>query len=326
MFRLNNFEILIPSSIEEASALLKEYPDSMIIAGGTDLIPKLRRSQFEPTHLISLGKLCSLNSIKKKDDSFVLGALTPLCDLEDSSKIRETPEIKAFAEALSVVASPTLRNSATLGGNILQDSRCKFVDKSELWREGVGFCMKKSGTVCRVAPGNPVCSATLCSDLAPALAVLEGEVVFQGPVEKRRVAVRDLYQEDGQRHIKKEPWEILIEVHLPIKERKSLYKKLYLRQSLDFPELGMALSWRKEEGELDICLSFTALSSQLLTFEKTFPRENLEEGLHNWRNEIYDQLKPKDTLYSPPLYRKKVAKNFLEEAFKEIGKEGKDCH
>jgi 4-hydroxybenzoyl-CoA reductase subunit beta len=215
------------------------------------------------------------------------------------------------------VASPTIRNSATLGGNLTQDTRCKFVDKSELWRKSVGFCMKKDGDVCRVAPGSSKCLATFCSDLAPALIVLDAEVVLQNGDQQRIVELKNFYQDNGQDYLLKAPSEILVEVRIPENTAlKSCYEKLRLRGGLDFPEAGVAFSLEKR-GDMHVFkTAFASMSSHVLHFEKNIPCNADKIEIEKWIEEIYCELKPKDTMYSPPLYRKKAARNILKKIIK----------
>src|SRR5207237_404578 len=81
----------------------------------------------------------------------------------------------ALATAAGLVSSPQLRNAGTLGGNVCVDTRCNYYNQSYEWRKAVGFCMKKDGDICLVAPGSARCCALSSSDTAPVLWALGGQ-------------------------------------------------------------------------------------------------------------------------------------------------------
>ena len=103
-----------------------------------------------------------------------IGALTPLSAIEDSEYIRRN--YRVLHEAAMTVASPILRNMGTLGGNICLDTRCVWYNQSLQWRRSCGFCIKKDGDLCHVAPGGKLCWATFSGDTPPALLCLGAEV------------------------------------------------------------------------------------------------------------------------------------------------------
>jgi 4-hydroxybenzoyl-CoA reductase subunit beta len=153
----------------------------------------------------------------------------------------------ALAMAAGVVSSPQLRNVGTLGGNVCVDTRCNYYNQSHAWRKAVGFCMKKDGTVCLVAPGSPRCWAVSSSDTAPVLWSLGARVRLVSRGGERTVAVADLYRDDGIAYLAKRPEEILADIVLPPADGwQSVYLKLRRRGSFDFPVLGVAVALRRE--------------------------------------------------------------------------------
>jgi 4-hydroxybenzoyl-CoA reductase subunit beta len=178
MLRLSEFDIVMPETVEDAVAALGQ-PGAMIVAGGTDLVPKLKRGQFEPAVLVSLARIGGLDFIEADGGRVSIGALTALRTIERSDALGAYAAVR---EAVRQVATPIIRTNGTLGGNLAQDTRCRYYDRGRFWREAIGYCIKKDGDECRVAPGGGRCFATFCSDVAPALAVHDARVTVAGPL------------------------------------------------------------------------------------------------------------------------------------------------
>ena len=143
--------------------------------------------------------------------------------------------------ALTAPLAPPLRNTGTIGGNLCIDTRCNYYNQTEFWRASIGYCMKKDGDICLVAPGSSVCWALSSSDTAPVMIALDAEATLVGPDGERRVRVTDLYGQDGIHYLAKKPEEILTEIHVPDRTGwRSTYRKLRRRGSIDFPILGVA--------------------------------------------------------------------------------------
>src|SRR5207247_1187163 len=124
--------------------------DAMLVAGGTDLFPNMKRGQFEPKALVGLRGIRELSGVSGDGRAgLTIGAATTL------SAVAAHPEVArrypALATAAGLVSSPQLRNAATLGGNVCVDTRCNWYNQSYEWRKAVGFCMKKDGDICLVA-------------------------------------------------------------------------------------------------------------------------------------------------------------------------------
>ena len=176
-----------------------------------------------------------------------------LADLEaDPEFLAAYPGV---ADALGEVATPLVRASGTVGGNLLVETRCFFFNQSYFWRASLGFCLKADGDRCHVVPQKERCYATFSGDLAPALMVLDAEVELAGPDGRRRLSLRDLYDRDGDgiRRVTLRPGELVVAVHLPRSARgqRGRYKKLRVRPSYDFPELGVAVAGRWDERRVE---------------------------------------------------------------------------
>jgi 4-hydroxybenzoyl-CoA reductase subunit beta len=244
MMRLPLFEFRAPRTLEEATRILDgERTNAMPLAGGTDLLPNMKRRQQVPRTLMSLRHIESLNSVALNDSGSRLGACVTLSDIAADSRFRNG--LTALAQAASLVATPQIRNMATLGGNICLDTRCNYYDQSYEWRKSIDFCLKKDGTTCWVAPGSSKCMAVSSTDAGPALIALGARVRLVSRSGEREVLLSDLYNNDGIDYIKRRPDEILTEVVLDsLREWKSTYWKLRRRGSFDFPVLSVAAAAR----------------------------------------------------------------------------------
>src|SRR5207249_2318224 len=153
----------------------------------------------------------------------------------------------ALATAAGLVSSPQLRNMGTIGGNVCVDTRCNYYNQSYEWRKAIGFCMKKDGDICLVAPGSPRCWAVSSSDTAPVAWSLGARVTLAGPAGARVIPADALYRDDGIEYLAKQPNEILTSLLLPPADGvRSAYMKLRRRGSFDFPVLGVAVTVRMD--------------------------------------------------------------------------------
>jgi len=242
--RLPLFEFRAPRTLEEAAHILDgERANAMPLAGGTDLLPNMKRRQQVPRTLISLRHIESLNRVVWRPSGSQLGACLTLSDIAVDPRFRNG--LTALAQAASLVATPQIRNMATLGGNICLDTRCNYYDQSYEWRKSINFCLKKDGTTCWVAPGSAKCMAVSSTDTGPALMALGARVRLVSRTDEREVLLSDLYNNDGIDYIKRRPDEILSEVLLDsLHGWKSTYWKLRRRGSFDFPVLSVAAAAR----------------------------------------------------------------------------------
>jgi 4-hydroxybenzoyl-CoA reductase subunit beta len=243
VLRLPRLRYLVPERAREASDMQAEYgAKAMLVAGGTDLFPNLKRRQFEPEVLIGLSHLKELNLVEGDPSSgFEIGACVTL------SRAAAHPALSAafpgYSEAAGLVSSPPLRNAGTIGGNLCVDTRCNYYNQSFEWRESIGFCMKKDGVICLVAPGSSRCWAVSSSDTAPMAIALGATVVLAGPDGDRELPVSALYRDDGIDYLAKQPHEVVTKLRLPPPGPvRSAYVKIRRRGSIDFPIAGAAVA------------------------------------------------------------------------------------
>jgi 4-hydroxybenzoyl-CoA reductase subunit beta len=240
MLRLPPFEFLLPKNLDDAAKMLSARGvDAMLVAGGTDLFPNMKRRQFEPKFLIGLNGLTELHGIKRENGSLTIGACTTLAQLSNDPTIRRSHP--ALSTAAGLVSSPPLRNAGTIGGNLCLDTRCNYYNQTYHWRKAIHFCMKKDGETCWVAPGGNRCWAISSTDCAPVAIALDARVRLVGPNGAREIPAFALYHDDGMEYLTKGRDEILTEIVLPLADGlKSIYLKLRRRGSIDFPVLGVA--------------------------------------------------------------------------------------
>jgi 4-hydroxybenzoyl-CoA reductase subunit beta len=243
MMRLPTFQYRAARSVQEAVDLLAEEPGRALpLGGGTDLLPNMKRRQQTPSTLVGLRQIQEMRHISKRD-GLILGAGVTLSELVASELVRDSST--ALWQAAAQVATPLLRNMGTLGGNLCLDTRCNYYDQNFEWRKAIGFCMKKDGETCWVAPSSSRCLAVSSTDTAPALVALDAVITLASADGTRRLRVADLYRNDGIHHLTRRPAEIVTTVEVPTSERwRSTYWKLRRRGSFDFPVLSVAAAVR----------------------------------------------------------------------------------
>ena len=239
MMRLPPFAYRAPETVKEAARILAaEGPQAMLIAGGTDLLPNMKRRQQEPKTLVSVRRIESMKRLAN-GAGLRLGPALTLAKVIEAPGVRE--RYRALWQAAAQVATPQLRNTATLGGNLCVDTRCGYYNQNQDWRQAIGFCVKTGGETCWMATNGRRCFALSASDCAPALIALGAKVRLAAAAGERELALSDLYRNDGKQRLSCEAGEVLTEVALPALEGwRSCYWKLRARGAFDFALLGVA--------------------------------------------------------------------------------------
>jgi len=170
-----------------------------------------------------------------------------------------------YAEAAGLVSSPPLRNAGTAGGNLCVDTRCNYYDMPYEWRKAIGYCLKKDGDICLVAPSSPRCWAVSSSDTAPMAIALRATIVLAGPDGEREAPVAALYRDDGIEYLAKQPFEVVTVIRLPNAETSTAYVKLRRRGSIDFPIAGAAAALQLDGDVVTECrIALSAVASHPL--------------------------------------------------------------
>ena len=275
MLRLPRFQLHTPATVEDAALLLREHRAAeqdaaktgtpgitvMLVAGGTDLYPNMKRRQFTPSTLIALGR--ALPKAIHNGKGLTIGAGATLTAVANDARVLRG--YRALAESTIAISTPQLRNMGTIGGNLCLDTRCNWYDQSLFWRMAEGMCMKTDpSVVCRVAPSSPRCLAVASADTVPALLALGASVRIVNAQGERIVPLADLYREDGINHLTIGRDDIVTEVSLPPADGwRSTYLKLRDRGSFDFPIVGLAAAVRLDGGIVrEARLAMTAVGSR----------------------------------------------------------------
>jgi len=233
------FSLEQPTTLEALVALASQ-PDSRILAGGTDLLPSMKHRIFEPKTLISIRKVPELHGIACLEDGVDIGAA---CTLDE---IRRHPTIQqrypALRHACSTVATSTLQGMATLGGNLMLDTRCIFYNQPQGWRTAIGGCLKCEGQTCHVVMTEKTCFAAHSADTVPVLWLAGATVTLASSTGSRIVAVRDLFEHepDGRKWLAIQPGEVLTRVYLPNPAASIAYRKVRVRGAIDYGVLLVA--------------------------------------------------------------------------------------
>jgi 4-hydroxybenzoyl-CoA reductase subunit beta len=235
-----DFRLERPETIDQAVVALNADPDARLCAGGTDLIVNMRRGLVGASTLIDLSRIADMKAIVSDAGGLRIGAGATLRELAQHPAIAAS--YAAISQAAGAVAGPSHREAATVGGNLCLDTRCFYYNQSHWWRKSNDFCLKYRGDICHVAPKGNRCRAAFCGDLAPALMVHAAEVEIAGPDGVRRIALADLYREDGADYLTIRHDEILVAVIVPPTDATSAYEKIRVRGAIDFPLAGVAVA------------------------------------------------------------------------------------
>lgn len=325
------FRLERPASVAEAVRILAAHgPEAMIIAGGTDVVPNLQMRLFSPRVVVDLKPLRELAGIAfTRESGLRIGAMTTLTALVQSPMIRE--QFPVLASAVSTIAGPLQRNMGTLGGNLCLETRCRWYNQSYFWRSALGGCLKKEGDVCHVAPGGKFCWAAWSGDAAPALLALNAEIEIAGPAGARRLPLGEFYHNDGMNRIALQRGEMVTAVHVAprMAGRRGVYHKLRIRNSIDYPLAGVAVTMDTDAQGIcrEACVAVTAVNpapllvkaaGELLTGRRATP-ELMEQAAHA----AIRTAKPLTTSASTPVYRREMLKLFTRRALEELWQNGR---
>lgn len=324
------FEVLRPQTLEAAIEALDHYgQDARIVAGGTDLIPSMKQRLFAPRVLVDIKRIRELDFIRfDRERGLEVGALASITALAESPLLAE--HFPVLREAASTIASPLLCNMGTLGGNLCLDTRCLYYNQSEFWRESIGGCLKKDGSVCHVAPGGRFCWAVFSGDTAPALLALGATVQLDGPQGRREVPLAGFYVNDGIARLTKCPDEIVTGVRVPASAAgwAGAYQKLRIRQSIDYPLAGVAAIMLKDADgtcrEARVALTAVNPAPKLvraaeLLSGRRYDRALVEEVAHD----AIRTGKPLRTSASVPEYRRHMIRVFVRRALEALWLDGR---
>lgn len=244
---MRNFSYVNATSIEQVPSLLgRSWDDAVVMAGGTDLVGEMKDYAAVPKRVVNLKSIEGLDYIRQDDAGLRIGALATLTDVLENSAVSQ--ELPVLHQAVSVIASPQIRNMATLAGNILQRPRCWYYRSEDF------PCLKKGGARCYAVGGVNTYHAIFGSgpsyivhpsDAAPALMALGATVHVHGPRGGDEVLMDDFFTMP-EMNIRREnilrPNEIVTEISIPKPEAnsKGMYLKVRERESIDFALVSLA--------------------------------------------------------------------------------------
>lgn len=232
---LTSFEA--PDSVAEAVRLSGES-GAMLISGGTDLVPSMKHRIFTPRLLVSTRRLGAMRGMRVlADGSLELGAAESLRTIGRNAAVRAA--FPALSAACGTVATPTLQSMATLGGNLMLDTRCLYYNQPQGWRDALGGCLKCSGDTCHVAPKGKGCYAAHSADTVPVLQLAGAVAVFMGQQGEFEVPVAEMYQDDGIQWLTRSG--LLLKVRIPAPP-PIVHRKLRARGAIDYGLLLTAVS------------------------------------------------------------------------------------
>jgi 4-hydroxybenzoyl-CoA reductase subunit beta len=321
MMRCPPFDYRAPDSIEEVVAILDgEGPRARVIAGGTDLVPNMKRRHQNPAVLVALRKVRELRAFRN-GHGVELGAALTLSDIADDDRLDPW---RALRCAASSVATPHIRNAGTLGGNLCLDTRCNYYNQNFEWRKSIDFCMKEQGEVCWVAPGSPRCWAVSSTDTAPALIALDARVQLVSKADTREIPLAALYKDDGIDYLHRKPNELLARVVLgDAAGWSSTYWKCRRRGAIDFPVLSVAVAVKRDgSGTVtDARIVFGAVASHPVVSDaaRLLVGDKLTaDAIEACAIKASKLAKPLDNTDYTIGWRKKVARAYVKGALEEL--------
>jgi 4-hydroxybenzoyl-CoA reductase subunit beta len=310
------------TSAAHAAALLARLPGARIIAGGTDLVPNLRRGIGGPTALVDVASIPGFDAIVRDGAGWRIGAGATLAALAGDAELARA--LPALAQAADSVAGPAHRTVATLGGNLCLDTRCVFYNQSEWWRRANDYCLKLGGSTCHVAPQGRRCHAAFSGDAAAALLAYDAEVEVTGAQGARRLPLAALYADDGARHLTLAPDELIVAVRIPPQPpgARSGYRKARVRGALDFPLAGVAIRAVRDGGRLAalrVALTGTNSRPLLLADADALCGAPLDDALiAALGKRVGKQVGPMRTTVTSSHYRRQVASVLAQRLLREL--------
>ncbi len=259
--------------------------------------------------LIDLTSIKELNNVYKNKDHLHIGSLLKLSDLKNHTEIDK--DFHVLIEAANSVASPLIRNSATIGGNLLCENRCIYYNQSEWWRESIGYCLKCDGETCIVTGTGKACFSEFISDTAPVLISMNALLQVVDLDEEKTVKLEDIYTGDGITPVNLSKTSIIKYIMVPLNRGfRSVFNKLRQRESLEFTSLTTAVTVDKEN-ELIIALSGTDPKPVVIRGTTKSNRDALiKMAILRSRSVDNDMLSRK--------YRKEMIQVFLTKSFAQL--------
>ena len=284
------FELYQPTQLNDALALLDRYgKDGWKMAGGNDSLSWFKERVKRPKAVIDISGIAALKGIRETSDGVEIGALTSLTEIERNPVIRA--KYRVLADAARRVASPQIRNTGTIGGNLAQDARCWY------YRYGLP-CYRAGGNTCFADTPEGVnrehalfdadrCVAVSPSDTAPALVALDAKMVIKSSKGERVASAEEFFigpKTDITRLTSLRPEEILTAVRIPNSwaGARFYFEKVADRDTWDFALVNVAAAIVVNNGVVErsriACGGVAAVPRRLTVVEEVIQGKRAEEG------------------------------------------------
>jgi len=329
--RLPSFEYLEPKTLAEACSLLKQK-DTKLIAGGTELLVKMKQKLLTPKTLVNIKKIANLNYISyKHDEGLEIGAASTLHSIANSPVVRERFSI--LAQAAVGVGKPRIPYMATIGGNICLDSRCFYHNQSHLWKPRLA-CYKDGGDVCYVVKGGNRCHALFMADTVPAMIALGAKVQISGLDGEKQSALEELYTGKGEKPNSLKPGQILtkIQVTSPPPHTGGFYLKYSLREAIDFAivGVGVVITLKSEDGacsDARIVLGSVGMSPvRAVKAEEALRGGEIDDKLVEIAAQVaLKEVHPVTHMGIPASYKRKIVQTLTKQAIRQAWQKAKSA-
>ncbi|KKK71467.1 hypothetical protein LCGC14_2913630, partial [marine sediment metagenome] len=197
---MKQFNYLVPRSLDEAISFHEAHGErAKYIAGGTDVLVKIKAGKILPDYLISLKHILGQDRplLNQETGELYIGSFVTHRMIEKSAIVRIHYPI--LHDAIRNIGSVQIRNVATIGGNLCQDSCCVYFNRPEEVRQSLPPCHKLGGNTCHVVPSSADCWAPYTGDLAPVLMALGGTVTVAGRNGEKARPIAEIFTGDGSR-------------------------------------------------------------------------------------------------------------------------------
>jgi 4-hydroxybenzoyl-CoA reductase subunit beta len=308
-------DVIFPETLDDAFEALS-VEGARIVAGGTDLVPNLKRGSTRAKVLVSLARVAGLDKLEVSDDRLRIGAGVTIARLARDSTIR------VLSRAAAMIASPQIRNTATIGGNLCLDTRCVYINQSEFWREANGLCLKTSGSTCHVVEGGRSCVAASLADLPPVLVALDASIEIASRSGLHTISLDQLYSNNGASPVVLAPDQIVTAVTVPLDPTvRASYRKLRVRDAIDFALIGLALAIAIEDGR---CRSVRVVAGGVAPGPRRVKLDDLQgmaiDGafIERVADRALHALRPIETIGVDRSYRRAMVPVLVRDAFDEM--------
>ena len=252
MLRMNPFSVCSPNSLDETLDLLDKHGgDAKIHAGGTDILPNIKHELLTPKFLINIKNLKELKGVRVEDDTIIIGASSTLSELLNNKTL--LTELPALCDAIRQIASPQIRNTGTIGGNICLDTRCLYYNQSHFWRESLGFCLKKDGDTCHVTKVGRKCVAAASNDSATVLLTRDTYLTINSLSGEKTIPLSKFYTANGIKNNVLQDDSLISDIRIKIDKSRRIkngFSKLRFRKSIDFPLISLAVSFNVNDDDV----------------------------------------------------------------------------